>query len=186
MSKEKFLRLQKDGRLNSFYGDLSYSYTEKEKDKFLFLLKKVGSPWHWDNISKYKDNDYLEYKMGSVSTQLFYLFDNLKTIGYLLTTEPCGQELKKLSTNTDLSNKKAIEIENIGLFPNQAGKSRGIRLFSMIMNDLFKEHDYVYLSMSSTNHPNLYDFYTKKLCMDHIGTTYAPDPRSETPQKQAA
>jgi len=178
MTKDSFLQKQRLGILPCFSEGLSYEPTEKSTDKFLFLLKKVGAPWHWDHIAKYKDRDYITKKMKNEDTNLFYIYDDIKTVGYVLTTLPDRDELEKIGFD-GAAKQSIMEIENIGMFPHHAGKKRGLKLFSMIMNDLFKTHDAVYLSMSSTNHPRLYDFYTKKLGMAHIGTSYAPDPRLE-------
>ncbi len=188
MDKKTYLNNKKSGTFNGFYGSLSYGQTQTTIDKFLPLFQKVGEPWGWNNISKYKDLQKLNEHLQKPETKLFHLLDELKIVGYCLLTKPSAKEVQKIISKHAFSANIA-EIENLGLFPSQTGKGRGLKFFEIVLSDLFKKYDYVYWSMTSTNHPGLFDFYTKKLNMKHIATTYAPDPLNsvEVPeQKQAA
>jgi ribosomal protein S18 acetylase RimI-like enzyme len=185
MDKDTFQLKKRAGKFNGFYQSLSHSEIKCDVDKFLFLLKKVGGPWHWHNIAKYKDTKNLTEKLKTPNTKVHYILDNMRVIGYFMTVKPNLNSLSQLS-NKDLNGKNIIEIENIGLFPEQAGQGRGLKILEMVFDDLFRKHDAIYLSMTSTNHSGMFNFYTKKLGMEFFATNYAPDPRPQELQKIAA
>lgn len=185
MDKFTFLKRKREGKFNGFYNNLSYAQTEATLDKFLTLLYKVGAPWDWNHIGKYNDFEYLRHHLEKPTTKLFYLLDNMKVIGYSLIINP-NQESFKILNEPYPSIKQVIEIENLGLFPSQAGSGKGGKFFEMIMDDLFKNNDYVYWSMSSTNHPSLLKYYTEKLGMRLIGTNYVEDFRPTKSNQKVA
>lgn len=189
MKKEDFLIRKKKGLFNGFYGSLSYSETEASIERFLPMFHKVGQPWGWSNISKYRDIPSLNKHFNNDNANLLYLLDDLKIVGYCLLTNPERQTQDEILNG--YADYKIAEIENLGLFPNQTGKGRGHKFFEMMLDRLFEKNDCVYWSMTSTNHSGLLEFYTKKIGMELIKTTYAPNPllsntQNNTYEKQAA
>jgi len=174
MKKEDFLERKRKGVFNGFYGPLSFCDTEPTLERFLPMFHKVGQPWAWSNIAKYRDMPKLNKHFKDNHARLVHLLDDVKIVGYSLLVDPDSKTKEEILG--DYSGLKIAEIENLGLFPNQAGKGRGFKFFEMMLTELFKNNDCVYWSMTSTNHSGLFDFYTNKIGMTHIKTTYAPSP----------
>lgn len=173
MSRADFIAKKETGHFSSQYGALGYREIPSTLETFLPLLQTVGKPWGWEKKSTYKKYDALNQRLSDKNTTLLSLTDHNKNIGYALIVKP-SQEIIKNMHSSFMGGSKIIEIENLGLFPNEAGGGRGGKFFEMLFDRLFVTYDYVYWSMSSSNHPGLFNYYKNKLGMTHIGTDYVP------------
>ena len=88
--------------------------------------------------------------------------------GYVIAVDPAIDIRGSFLTAMHCSN--PVEIENIALFPKQAGKGRGRSFLNLIEGKLFADgHDLTYLNTSETNFPTLPKFYTRA-GMTYLGT----------------
>ena len=124
------------------------------------VINRVAQiPWGWIKKKIY-DNEVLPHRIKNQKMRVFDLVDNGKTVGYALIIHP-DKDIKN-SFLQSVQNQRIVEIENIALFPGEAGKGRGKSFLNLIQQTLFQEgYDAVYLNTSATNHPTLPEFYRR-------------------------
>lgn len=177
MSRADFIAKKESGHFSSQYGTLGYHEIPATIETFLPLLRTVGEPWEWENKPTYQNQRSLAARLSEKETQLITLTDSEQSIGYSLIVKP-SQTILQNMPSAFMGGSKIIEIENLGLFPCEAGKGRGGKFFEMLFDRLFVKYDYVYWSMSSSNHKGLFNYYKNKMGMTHIGTDYVRSFRS--------
>ncbi|MFY0601631.1 MAG: hypothetical protein JXR03_18300 [Cyclobacteriaceae bacterium] len=151
--------------------DLNIQEVFPHFEDYMRLFKKVGSEWGWDRRPRYYNQDSLKERVDSGKLFLLKKFDEVK--GYCLAIDR--------SDLTSQFNKHSVEeIENFGLFPEFNAQGFGKTFLPLIFNELFKKHDYIYLSSRSTNHEKVIPFY-QKLGMKTLKTEILEDDLHETP-----
>ncbi|MCD8570389.1 MAG: GNAT family N-acetyltransferase [Alphaproteobacteria bacterium] len=123
---------------------------------FLSLLTRI--PWGWENKDINKE-PALSERLAKPGTQLVLLHDNDKTIGFALLADPDISLMQRFGYAA--RGQKVKEIEDLALFPEEAGQGRGKAFFEMFFARLFQDYDVVYWSQASSNHPHLYNYYTR-------------------------
>lgn len=114
-------------------------------------------PWNWINKEIY-DPDILHDRIIEQKMRLFDLLDNEKEVGYVIAVDPEIEIRRSFLKAMNYTN--PVEIENIALFPKQAGNGRGRSFLKLIEGKLFADgHDLSYLNTSETNFPTLPKFY---------------------------
>lgn len=131
-------------------------------------------PFGWIKKKIY-DPEVLPDRMIAQKMRLFDLMDGdqEKPVGYVIAIIPEETIQKKFLSA--VKNYRPIEIENIALFPNEAGKGRGRSFLNLIQARFFREgHGLVYLNTSATNHPTIPDFY-RRAGMTDLGQDEVPN-----------
>lgn len=148
---------------------------------FLPLLKRVGGAYGWNRRPKYLDFPDLSTRLAAPQTRFFDIVHKGQSAGYaLITAYDTG-----LSSVFDQKSmgQSVIEIENFGLFQGQTGHNVGDDALELLLKDLFKDHETVYLTTRSTNHPKVLGFYLdhgfqilrQDICPDDlVPAPYAP------------
>ncbi|WP_262694696.1 GNAT family N-acetyltransferase [Kordiimonas aquimaris] len=173
INKSEYLTgLANDNFKDTWSDDLSIAPQKPGKstyEEFYPMLKRI--PWMWER-KEINQESRLRTRLSRPGTQLVHLKANDAVIGFALLADPRIPLTKKFGYAAD--NKRVKEIEDLALFPDEAGKGRGTAYFEMFFKMLFEEYDVVYWSQSETNHPGLYAYY-ERMGMNHIGTTEEPD-----------
>lgn len=142
-------------------------------------------PFGWIKKKIY-DPDVLPNRMAEQKMRLFDLMDGdqAKPVGYVIAIVP-DEPIQKRFLSA-VQNRRPIEIENIALFPTEAGKGRGRSFLNLIQARFFREgHGVVYLNTSATNHPTLPDFY-RRAGMTDLGQDEVPNFHARSRDKQPA
>lgn len=130
------------------------------------MLKRVGAPYGWDKRPKYLlEIKKLKQRLLDKNTRLFVASKDGVEIGYCLVTK-CEDRGRSLGN--------VIEIENFGLFPEFTGQRLGRPFLAKIFDELFKNHEHVYLTTRSTNHKGVIPFY-KRMGMDVLLAEELPE-----------
>ncbi len=137
------------------------------------IVERVSRiPWNWINKEIY-DADILPGRIANQKMRLFDLLDGNKEVGYVIAVDP-DIEIRR-SFLTAMNCFSPVEIENIALFPKQAGNGQGRSFLNLIERKLFADgHDVVYLNCSETNFPTLPEFY-KRVGLTYLGQDEVPD-----------
>ncbi len=137
-------------------------------DTFARLIARLGGPWGWTKRPRYAASNRLSITklLKKPHTRLFLLRSGEKTLGYCLTATPQSAQNR--------FRPEMIEIENFGLFPEHTGKKYGLYFLPAILEELFADHNVVYLSTRSTNHARVVPFY-ENLGMRVIRQETLPD-----------
>ncbi len=136
------------------------------------IVERVSRiPWNWINKKIY-DPDILQNRIVEQRMRLFDLLDHSKdgvkdggkdsdeNVGYVIAVDP-DIDIRRSFLNA-MACTNPVEIENIALFPTQAGRGRGRSFLNLIEARLFSDgHDLTYLNTSETNFPTLPGFYTR-------------------------
>ena len=166
--KEDFLQHRKEVE------GLSIKSVELTSEFVLNRVEKIQ--WGWINKKIYFP-EVLEERIKNPQMKLFDLYDGEQNVGYVLISPPAHPYDVKGAVNDN----SVIEIENIALYPSQEGKGRGWAFISLIMDEIYKTYDTVYLSQSHTNYPTLKAFYLRH-GMTFLGIDSYPD--FNPPQRQ--
>ncbi len=135
---------------------------KSDYDMFSLLIERTGGPWGWTRRPRYGEDNRqsIQKLLNAPETRLFLLRDKQDIVGYCLTTAPALQnDLRQKFNHHALPDHNTIEIENFGFFPEHTGKGYGRYFLPALFGALFKDHDTVYLSTRSTNHPRVVPFY---------------------------
>ncbi len=162
-----------DGRYKTEWGPLWHRDIPKEYETFKDYLVRVGHRWGWDSMTDRFGAAAMGKKLQAPETRLRELMEADRVVGYTLILSPAA----KLKDRFWNASARVIEIENLGLFPEECGGGKGWSFFEMQFKDLFQHYDTVYWSMSSTNHPHLQAYYERQgmkvLDVDHIKPSMA-------------
>ena len=183
ITKEQYVKRVANNDMQSQWDGISFEEVVPPRYAvFLSNLKKVGEEWGWDLMKNRFNEAVMKPKLSDPKTKLrvFLEDDNdndngLKRVGYVLAV-PADQKLKAHFWGG--SDPKVMELVTIGLYPEACGQGKGWPYFEMQFKDLFENHGYdvVYWSSSSSNHPNLVDFY-KRMGIEVLETREVPDHR---------
>ena len=136
------------------------------------LMAKLSEKWHWNQQDRYTE-ELLKEKLSQEGTRLFLLEDSGEPIGYAMVSRPPRSIIDRFwEASNDI---KALEIDNLGLFPGYEGGGRGKKYFEMIFDQTFQEYDLVYWSQHETHSPTLRQFYQDKMGMSLLGYDCVPD-----------
>jgi len=167
LSANDYQRGLESGLYQQSWGPLWWRDIPKEYDTFKKYLVSVGHQWGWDKMNDRFSEAAMRPKLQHPETRLRELMDGQRIVGYTLIVPPAP----KIKTRFLSGAASAIEIENIGLFPEECGKGMGGSFLDMQFADLFGRYASVYLSSSSTNHPHIAGFY-QKMGMEHLEREY--------------
>jgi len=134
-----------------------------------YIINRVSQiPLGWIKKKIY-DADTLPERIEQQNIRLFDFFENGRHVGYCITAIP-DKEISNAFLQT-VQNQRPIEIENIALFPAEAGKrkGRGQSFLNLMQERLFSEgYGAVYLNTSETNAKTLPDWY-RRMGMKDLG-----------------
>lgn len=155
--------------------------TEDKLSEFQEKMEK----WGWPDQDRYNDGS-LPAKLLNHETTMFELMDDTVSetdpIGYSFITAPSASVKERF---WGAAHYPVIEIENLGLFPDNEGGGRGKAYFEMMFDQYFKRYETVYWSQHETHSPTLKKFYLEKIGMKLLATDYVPDFRSKQNPKVA-
>lgn len=160
IDKETYLKRLEKGVYKSSWDQLWHRDIPNDFDTFHKYLVRVGHEWGWDSMKDRFSAAAMNPKLSHPETKLRELMEQDRVVGYTLILSP-AQKLKDRFWNA-ADHSGVIEIENLGLFPEECGGGKGWSFFEMQFKDLFQRYGTVYWSMSSTNHPHLQAYYERK------------------------
>ncbi len=160
LDRETYLKRVAAGEYETQWGDLHWREALKDYDLFHSYLVRVGHDWGWDRMADRFGEAAMNPKLADPETHLRELMEGNRIIGYTLILPPASKLKERFWSSA--THNKVIEIENLGLFPEECGGGRGWSFFEMQLADLFQRYDTVYWSMSSTNHPRLQSYYERQ------------------------
>lgn len=169
---------------NKWRSNLHIRSIAPTEDKLCELQQKMKK-WHWPAQDRY-NNGSLPTKLAHPETELFELMDDIvsnnNSIGYSFVTAPASSVKERFWGAT---NHSVIEIENLGLFPDNEGGGRGKAYFEMMFDRYFKDYETIYWSQHETHSPTLKKFYLEKMGMTLLATDYVSDFRPKQKPKVA-
>ncbi len=172
-SKEAYVNGVVNNSIGTQWAGLDYREEAPTFETFDYNMRRVGTNWDWDLMQGRFSEEAILPTLTDEKTRLRIFTADKRDVGYVLIV-PAGRSLS--DKFGDAVGENPIEILTIGLYPEECGNKQGWKFFEMQFKDLFKRHDAVYWSSSSTNHPNLAAFY------ERMGATVllresVPDPR---------